>query len=136
MAGNTTANVADADVYIESNVIVAEDWLDNEAAKKQSIVNVAQRIIVGKYADYTIPDNAIYEFCAVLATQFNDTNKLFQQGIAGFSITGVASFTDKQNARKPAEQLIPKAAFDYINDDPANDDLPKLGIRKIGRTVL
>jgi hypothetical protein len=137
VAGNTTANVADADVYIESYVIDNEDWVDGETATKQRILNVSQRTLVNEYPDYTIPDDAIYEFSSSLAVAFNDTNKLQQHGVAGFSITGVASFTFKEGAARELTTFIPKTAFDFINADEENDDLPNIsGGRAMKWTVL
>ncbi|MBX6361286.1 MAG: hypothetical protein IRZ03_14540 [Acidobacterium ailaaui] len=131
------ANISDADAYIGSNVIVAEDWLDADTAQKQRILNVAQRILASKYPDYMIPDEAVYEYCAALATAYNDTNKLGRQGIAGFSITGVASFTFQQGALPDMYDLIPRAAIEIINADPANVDLPQLSAgRAVKWTVL
>jgi len=131
------ATIADADVYIDANVIMAEDWLDADTAQKQRILSTAQRIFAEKFPGYTIPDNAVYEFCAVLAVNFNDTNRLFQQGLAGFSITGVGSWTDKQGARKDIYDMIPRTAVELINAEPKNADLPRLGTgRAVKWTVL
>ena len=91
------ATLDGAETYIADYVIDNEDWTDAEDDKKQRIVNVANRTLTTEYPDRLIPDDAVYEFCATLAVVFNDTNKLQQQGIAGFSVTGVASFTFKEN---------------------------------------
>lgn len=89
-----------ADEYINSFVIDNEDWMDSEEAKKKRIINVAYRTLSDKYTELIIPSDAVYEFSAVLATLFNDTNRLNQQGVAGFSVTGVSSFTFKETSAK------------------------------------
>lgn len=112
-----------ATAYISANVITSEDWTDCDDAKKTRILNVASQTLSDMYADYIIPDEAVYEFCATLATVFNDTNKYQQQGVAGFSVTGVGSFTFKDNnvssvIGQPLDQLVPKRAILLI--DKAN----------------
>jgi hypothetical protein len=137
MAGNTTANLSGADAYIDSFVIVSEDWDDCDPERKIRIINVAQRSLVGKYADYTIPDEAIYEYCAVLATSYNDTNKLGRQGVSSMSIAGAVSFTFNQHVLIEGDALIPKAAVDMINAEPDNATLPKLSAgRAVKWTVM
>ncbi|MFC4103604.1 hypothetical protein [Paenibacillus xanthanilyticus] len=129
--------IEDATAYIALNCIDIEDWADADDAKKQRIVNVAQRTLTTRYASYTIPDNAVYEFANVLATVFNDTNRLQQQGVSGFSLQGAASFTFKtESVTGPAADLtkfIPQTALDLIS--AANGGV-KLSRRNVGWTVL
>ena len=98
-------NIFDADSYIESNVIVIEDWTDSEDAKKQRLLNVAQSTLARVYPTYTIPDNAVYEYAAVLATAYNDTNVQKQNGVKTFAVAGI-SFTFG-NGKETIESLIP-----------------------------
>jgi hypothetical protein len=125
--------ITDADLYIESNVIDIEDWQGAESDKKQRILNVAERTLSTKYADYTIPDEATYEFAAALAIAFNDTNRLNNQGVASFSITGVGSFNFKDTLNRDIETFIPKSAVDLIG--AANDGV-KLGGRNVRWMVM
>lgn len=116
--------ITSADIYVSAYVIANEDWIECEADKKQRILNVASQVLADKYEDYVVPDEAIYEYAATLATVFNDTNKMQQQGIAGFSVTGVGSFTFKENnvnsaAGQPLDEFIPKRAKQII--EKAND---------------
>jgi hypothetical protein len=92
--------VQGADDYISAFVIDNSDWIQANEAKKTRILNVASRTLTDKYPDYTIPDEAVYEFAAALAIVFNDTNRMQQHGLAGFSVTGVGSFTFKETAAK------------------------------------
>lgn len=128
-------NLADANAYIDQYVIDNEDWKDADDAKKQRILNVALRTLSTKYPQYTIPDNAVYEYAAVLAVVFNDTNRLAQQGVTSFAIDGVGAFNYKDaSVRSPGgdiEKYIPKTAIDLINADPANAELPKIGFRSV-----
>jgi hypothetical protein len=126
-------NVTDADLYIEQNVIDIEDWQDADEAKKQRIINVANRTLTTKYPDYTIPAEAVYEFSAELATKFNDTNRLNNQGVASFSITGVASFNFKDTQSRELSAFIPQSALDLIGE--ANGGV-KLGKRVVKWTVM
>jgi hypothetical protein len=127
MALSTT----DATTYISGNVIEAEDWLEADEAKKQRILNVAADTLARRFPSYTIPDNAVYEFCAVLAVAFNDTNKLAKQGIKSFSIEGVGSFSFKDGIPSDLTLLIPQKSYDLIGEENG----VKLGRRRVGRSV-
>ena len=107
-------NIFDADSYIETNVIVIDDWTDSDDAKKQRILNVASATLTRVYPDYTIPDNAVYEFAAVLATAYNDTNAQKQNGVKQFSVSGISyTFGEKQSI----ESLIPSVARNLIGKE-------------------
>lgn len=108
-------NITDANTYIQANVINIEDWLDADNAKKQRILNVAATTLQRRFPQYTIPDEAVYEFAAVLAVRFNDTNRLNQQGIDSFTIDGVGSFKFR-NGQADIESFIPKSALALIGD--------------------
>lgn len=130
-------NITDADTYISANCIDIEDWSDADEAKKQRILSVASRTLSGRYPTYSIPDAAVYEFANVLATAYNDTNRLSKRNVTSFSIDGTASFNFKDAAvtgpdMDPAK-LIPQAALDAIG--AANGGI-KLGKRRVGWTVL
>ncbi|MDQ0154915.1 hypothetical protein [Robertmurraya andreesenii] len=104
--------INDADLYIDQNVIVIEDWTDSDDAKKQRLLNVAESTLKRVYPQYTIPDNAVYEYAAVLATAFNDTNVQKQNGVKSFSISGI-QFTFNGGA-DDLESLIPPSALHLI----------------------
>lgn len=125
-------NITDADLYIDQNVIDVEDWQGSDGDKKTRLLNVAARTLDTKYADYVIPDNAVYEFAAALAVAFNDTNRLNNHGIASFSITGVGSFNFKDTLRRDIETFIPKATLDMIGAENG----VKLGGKSIRWTVM
>ena len=99
-----------ADEYISLYVIDNADWLEADEEKKQRIINVASRTLEDTYEELIIPDEAVYEFSSVLSVIFNDTNRMNQQGIAGFSVTGVASFTFKETSAKASleEAITPE----------------------------
>lgn len=124
-----------ANEHIDAFVISNEDWHDADDAKKVRILNVAGRTLRNTYGKTTIiPPEAEYEFSAYLAIVYNDTNRLQQQGIASFSVTGVGSFTFKENNVKssvgqPLDELIPDSVAQLIAE--ANDDLQQKG-RKVG----
>jgi hypothetical protein len=75
---------------------------------------VAGRTLTLKYAQYTIPDAAVYEYANALATAFNDTNALQQQGVASFGLSGVANFTFKDGLKTGLDALIPDVVYDII----------------------
>jgi hypothetical protein len=126
-----------ADSYIEANCIDIDDWTDADEAKKQRIVNVAARTLSTRFPSYTIPDTAAYEFANVLATVFNDTNKMAQQGVASFYIDGVGSFNFKDSKiNGPGADLskfIPQSSLDIIS--AANDSV-NLSARRVGYMVM
>lgn len=127
-------SITDADAYIALNVINIESWEDSEDDRKQRIINVASRTLSMKFSKYVIPDNAVYEFAAYLAFQLNDTNVQAQGGVRSFSLSGVASFTFKDDIPTEFSDMIPKHVLDMINE--ANPDLPNVGGRRVGWTVL
>jgi hypothetical protein len=129
--------IAAATEHIDAYVISNEDWHDADDDKKVRIMNAAGRTLRKKFKGNTIPDNAIYEFSAFLAIVYNDTNKMQQQGIASFSVTGVGSFTFKENNVKNAtgqslSDIIPDSVIELIEE--VNDDLHISG-RQVGWMV-
>ncbi|MEN2464912.1 hypothetical protein [Ornithinibacillus sp. JPR2-1] len=124
-----------ADEYIEAHIIDIEDWQESDDSKKQRILNAAETTLKRRFKRYTIPDSAVYYFAAWLAIVFNDTNRYQQQGVAGYAITGVASFTFKENNVKssgtPLASLIPDEVFELIGEENGID----LRRRRIGRSV-
>ncbi|MEB3692713.1 hypothetical protein VDJ78_00185 [Bacillus amyloliquefaciens] len=120
-------SVEAANEYINRMTIDNEDWNDYDNAKQQRVLNVAEDVLARKFRKYVIPDDAVYEFTNVLATAYNDTNRLNKHGIASYSITGVGSFTYKETLRADDESLIPKKTIDLIEE--AN------GVKLSGRTV-
>lgn len=100
--------IFDADSYVEQYVIVAEDWSDSDEAKKQRLLNVAQSTLARVYPTYTIPDNAVYEYAAVLATVYNDTNVQRQNGVKSYSVAGIQFTFDR--GKDTIESLIPTSA--------------------------
>lgn len=106
-------NIAEATQYIRQNTLDNEDYIDADDERKTAILNVALRTLTRKYSGYNIPNEAVYLFAPVLAAAFNDTNKLQQQGIASFSVKGIA-FTFKDWAKKDIDALIPPEVADLI----------------------
>jgi hypothetical protein len=126
-------NIIDADSYIESNVIVIDDWIDSDDAKKQRLLNVALSTLTRVYSTYTIPDEAVYEFAAVLAVAFNDTNIQKQNGVKQFSVSGISYTFD--GGKDTVESLIPSVALDLIGK--ANGvSLGSSGGKRVKWTVL
>lgn len=109
-------NITEADEYIRYHAIDNEDYLDADNDVKVKFLNVARRTLVRKFKELTIPVNADYLFAAVLASAYNDTNKLQQQGVAGFSVKGI-SFTFKDWAKKGLDALIPQEVLDLIGEE-------------------
>ncbi|MGF9711628.1 hypothetical protein [Paenibacillus naphthalenovorans] len=129
--------VTDATAYISANCIDIEDWTEADDAKKLRIINVADRTLSTKYAQYTVPEAAVFEFANVLATVFNDTNRMAQAGVLSFQVSGTASFNFKDaEVRGPGGDLaryIPQAALDAIGT--ANGGV-KLARRNVGWSVI
>ncbi|MEX5835893.1 hypothetical protein D070_13205 [Bacillus velezensis] len=125
-------SVEAANEYINRMTIDNEDWNDYDNAKQQRVLNVAEDVLARKFRKYVIPDDAVYEFTNVLATAYNDTNRLNKHGIASFSLTGVGSFTYKETLRADDESLIPKKTIALIEEE--ND--VKLSGRTVKATVM
>lgn len=132
-------DVFDADSYMYQFVIDNQDWLEADVDKKTRILNVAERTLKNDFKGYVVPDSAVFEFASTLAVVFNDTNRLQQHGIASFAVTGVASFTFKENAVKSSSGLsissfVTQEVFDILNE--ANPDKPKLGGKRVKEMTL
>jgi len=110
---NSPWNLDEAAEYIRLNTLDNEDFIDGDEERKTALLNVALRTLTRKYSGYTIPDEAVYLFSAVLAAAFNDTNRMSQQGIASFSVRGI-SFTFKDWAKTGLDGLIPEEVADLI----------------------
>jgi hypothetical protein len=124
-------SIIDADAYIDAQVIDNDDWQASDEEKKQRILNVASKQLTRKFSAYTIPDSAVYEFAASLAVAHNDTNRLNNHGVAGFSITGVGSFNFKDTINRSVDTFIPQASYDLIGEENG----VKLAHRRVGRSV-
>lgn len=117
-----------ADEYINLNAIDVEDWLDSDEAHKQRILNVGVRELSRIFEDYVVPDEAVYEYAAALAVAFNDTNRLNNQGVASFSVTGVASFNFKDTQKR---------SFDaFVNDTVRNIVGAANGVKLTGKRIM
>ena len=110
-----------ADQYVNSYVADPEEWRDTAPEDKQRFFNIAERTLSGKFRGYVIPIDAVHDFAATLATAFSDTNKLRQQGVSNFSLSGAISVGFKDGA-KQLDQLIAKHIKTMIAD--ANPDKP------------
>lgn len=131
-----TVTIADADAYISANVINNEDWTDADDAKKQRILSVAGSTLGRAFSKYTIPDNAVYEFSAVLAVIFNDTNRYQLQGISSFSVSGVATFNFKNDGVMSASNVdLTKHIPDIVYKLVGEENGVTLSKRRIGRSV-
>lgn len=105
-------STVNADVYIAQNVIIIEDWMDCDEAKKTRLLNVANSTLGRTFPKYTIPEQAVYEFAAVLARAYNETNAQRQDGVKNFMVAGMSlTFTD---GVETIESLIPAASIDLI----------------------
>ncbi|WP_404351670.1 hypothetical protein LG311_10265 [Sutcliffiella horikoshii] len=124
-------SISEADQYLETNLIDIEDWQDADDEKKQRIINVANSTLKRLYSDYIIPEAAVFEFANVLAIANNDTNRMNNHGIAGFSITGVGSFNFKDTLKRDLITLIPQTTIDLIGEENG----VKLSRRRVGRSV-
>lgn len=106
-------DLIEAEDYIRSNSLDNEDFVDADNERKNALLNVASRTLKKRYDGYTIPNEAVYLFAPVLAAAYNDTNKMSQQGIASFSVRGIA-FTFKDWSRLSLVDLIPDEVADII----------------------
>ena len=145
-----------ADDYINLFVIDVEDWVDCDDERKTRILNVAEATLATYFKHYgimgkqlvdlsvsgavpiTIPEHAVYVFCATLAVVYNDQNKLALQGVQQISASGVASLMFKlPHIKFPGSykisDFIPQEAFDLIGD--ANGGI-KLGGKRVKWMVL
>ena len=108
-------NMTEAIAYIRTNTLDNEDFIDAEPDRQTALLNVANKTLSRKYNAYTIPNEAVYNFAAVLGAAYNDTNKLAQQGVAGFSVKGM-SFTFKDWAKKGIDAFITEEIAELIGE--------------------
>lgn len=102
--------------YIRMNTLDNEDYLDADEMRQTALLNVASRTLLRKFSGLTIPDAAVYLFACTLASAYNDTNKMQQQGVASFSVKGI-SFTFKDWAKKGLDALVPDEVIELINEE-------------------
>jgi hypothetical protein len=126
-------NIFDADAYIESNVIVIDDWTDSDDTKKQRLLNVASSTLARVYPQYTIPDNAVYEYAAVLAVAYNDTNVQKQNGVKSFTVAGIQFSFD--GGKESIESMVPATARHLIGQENGVD-IGGTGGKRVKWTVL
>jgi hypothetical protein len=125
-------SVFDADAYLMENAIDIEDWEGYDDLKKERLLNVALKTLKRKYPNYSIPDQAVYEFIAILSILNNDINKYQQYGVSSYSITGVSSFNFKDSKiGESIDKYIPDYSK-YIIGNANNVNL--VNERKVGRT--
>jgi len=124
--------VADADQYITARCIEVIDWEGCEEARKKRLLYVASRTLQAQYPKYTIPAAAVYEYANELAIAFNDTNRMQQQGIATFSLTGEYALTFKDWAKSGLEAWIPRTSIMLIEGENG----VKIGGNRMKWTVL
>lgn len=106
-------DLVEVEQYIRLNTLDNEDFIDADEERKTALLNVASSTLRRKFKGYEIPNVAVYTFAPVLAAAYNDTNKMSQQGIASFSVRGIA-FTFKDWAKKGLDDLIPEEVADLI----------------------
>lgn len=129
----TMWNLVDATEFIKFNAIDNEDFLGADDDGKTKLLNVSRNVLTRKFKGLIIPDKASYMYAAILGAIYNDTNKLAQQGVAGFSISGI-SFTFKDWAKKDIEDYITDDVTELISQ--ANGNIPVSSGRSIKWVTL
>lgn len=119
--------------YVKFYAIDNEDFLAADEDTQKKLLNVAERVLTRKFKGLTIPKNAVYLYAAILGAIYNDTNKMAQQGIASFSISGI-SFTFKDWAKKDITDFISDDVTELISE--ANDGIPVSNGRSIKWVTL
>jgi len=109
-------NITQSAEYIRMNAIDNEDFLDADDDNKARLLNISARTLRRKYAQLSIPVEAIQLFGAVLASTFNDTTIMQQRDIASFSVKGL-SFTFKGKKVTDLADLITQDVLDLISDE-------------------
>lgn len=125
-------SVIDADLYINEYVIEVDDWNDADDSKRTRLLNVALSTLQRTFANKVVPDNAVYEYAAVLAVVYNDTYKNMQYGVKSFSVAGITYSFD--GSAKSLTQLIPPTAKALI--DEANGGESGSGGSRVQWTVM
>jgi hypothetical protein len=107
-------SIINADIYINEYSLDPDDWNEADDLKKTRYLNVALSTLQRQYADKVIPDNAVYEFAAVLSVVYNDTFKNIQYGVKSFSVAGITYGFD--GSPKSLTDLIPPQAKSLITE--------------------
>lgn len=129
----TSWNLVEATDFIKYNAIDNEDFLGADDDTKIKLLNVSSGVLNRKFKGLIIPEKATYLFAATLGAVYNDTNKLAQQGIASFSISGI-SFTFKDWAKKDITDYITDDICELISE--ANGNIPVSSGRSIKWVTL
>lgn len=127
-------DVHNASIYFYDNVIDIEDWENYDEGKRTRILNVAKNTLLQKYSNLIIPNEAIYEFAAVLAVLFNDINKNQFYGVSNYALTGVSSYSFKNTSvGNLYETYIPELSIKLI--ERANGIVFNKTEVRVGRTT-
>lgn len=122
--------IHDADAYILTQCLDVEDWESSDEQRKTRLLNVSNRVLTNHYSKYVIPDNAVYEFANVLSVKFNDTNKMAQNGVIGFTVSGMNfQFSTPE---KELRKMVTQTVLDLISE--GNEGVT-LRLNRIGRVV-
>ncbi|MEH7381760.1 hypothetical protein V7138_14955 [Bacillus sp. JJ1533] len=128
---NFEPDVMMCDSYLSLYSLEYEEWESSSYEKQMRTMNVAYTTLKRKYPDFIIPEDAVYAFTGVLSALFSDANKGQHYGVAGYSVTGVASYTFNQSSvGQSLERFIPAESKRLIEE--VNGVSLK---RKFGRTI-
>lgn len=111
----TEWNLLEAADFIKYHAIDNEDFLGADNDVQIKLLNVSKATLTRKFKGLIIPNNAVYLFAATIGALYNDTNKLAQQGVASFSISGI-SFTFKDWAKKSITDYITEDVTELISE--------------------
>lgn len=111
----TEWNLLEAADFIKYHAIDNEDFLGADNDVQIKLLNVSKAALTRKFKGLIIPNNAVYLFAATIGALYNDTNKLAQQGVASFSISGI-SFTFKDWAKKSITDYITEDVTELISE--------------------
>ena len=112
----TEWNLLEAADFIKYHAIDNEDFLGADNDVQIKLLNVSKATLTRKFKGLIIPNNAVYLFAATIGALYNDTNKLAQQGVASFSISGI-SFTFKDWAKKSITDYITEDVTELISEE-------------------
>ncbi|RSL29093.1 hypothetical protein D7Z54_33050 [Salibacterium salarium] len=105
--------------YIRNNTIDNEDFLGADDDRKMALLNVADRTLRQTFPDLDdevdadadgFPDEAVFQFAAVLGAQYNDTMIQMRRGVSSFGIDGI-NFTFMDWQQRDLSDFIPQSVY-------------------------
>lgn len=118
-----TYDTTTATDYIRENTLDNEDFLGADDDRKTALLNVSDRTLRQKFPDLDdekdadadgFPDEAVFQFAAILGAQYNDTMIQMRRGVSSFGVGGEINFTFMDWKQRELSDFIPLSVYNML----------------------